>query len=142
MTVPLLALLQEFLVKLLPILEPQFSHLFSDDGNSELLCRDWWEPAADDLEEQHVVVKDWLVKPKNVKADGLQWDLANSLLLGFLMSFHSAVLKRVDDSDFRYNTGRSLCSFSPIGLLPFSGVPFLERSLAEKQWCVSTWLLH
>lgn len=56
MTVPMLPWLPEFLAKLLPIFEPQFSHLFNDDGNGELLCRDWWEPAANDLEEQYVVV--------------------------------------------------------------------------------------
>lgn len=140
MTVPLLALLWEFLVKLLLILEPQFSHLFSDDGNGELLCRDWWKPVAKDLEEQRIKV--WLSKPENGKADGHQWDLAKSCLLNFRMPFHSAVPGQVDDSVFRYNTGRSLCNSTSIGLLPFSGLPFLERSLAEKQWCVSIWLLH
>lgn len=141
MTVPMLAQLQEFWVKLLPVLEPQFPHLFSGDGNGELLCRDRWEPAANDLQEKHVI-KDWLAKPVNSKVDGCQWDLANSFLLSLWMCFDSAVPGQVDDSVFRYNTGRSLCSSSPIGLLPFSRVPFLERSSAEKQQCVSMRLLH
>lgn len=50
MTVPMLAWLWELLVKLLPILEPWFSHLFSDGGNGELLFRDQWE--------QHAVIQD------------------------------------------------------------------------------------
>ena len=91
MTVLMLALLWEFLVKLLPILEPQFSHLFSDDGNGELLCRDRWEADANVLEEQHVVIKDWLAKPENGKVDGCQWDIANFLLLSLWICFHSAV---------------------------------------------------
>lgn len=70
MTVSLLALLWEFLVKLLPILEPCFSHLFGDDGNGELLCRNQWE--------EHVVLKDCLAKPENGKVGGHQWDLASS----------------------------------------------------------------
>lgn len=57
MTVSMLALLGEFLVKSLLIIEPQFSHPFRDDGNGELLCRVQWEPAANDLEEQHVTLK-------------------------------------------------------------------------------------
>lgn len=65
----MLVLLWESLVKSLPTLESQFSHLFSD---GELLSTDQRESALDDLEEHHVVLKDWLGNPGNGKAKGCQ----------------------------------------------------------------------